>query len=395
MYEQNVGALTAWHIIAPEYPPARGGVADYTRLIAGGLALRGARVNVWAPALPAADAPEPGVEVHRLPGRFGPRALAALGRGLNAAAADRILVQYVPHGFGMRAMNLPFCLWLYRRRRAADITVMFHEVAFPLNRNQPARHNVIALANRAMAWVLVRGARRCFVAGAGWEQLLRSLAPAGCAISWLPVPSNIPVVDDPEGVRAVRRSLAVEGGFVLGHFGTGREAWITETVAAVAGPLLRERPGVTLLLLGHDSLERREHIAAAAPGLRERVRATGPLAPDALSFHLSACDLMLQPYADGVSTRRGSMMAALAHRRPTVTTSGILTEALWERSRAVALAPMDDLAVLGPMVARVIDDAGERARLGRAAGELYTGRFDLAHTLAALSDGTRCRGVSG
>lgn len=374
-----------WHIIAPEYPPARGGVADYTRLVALGLAARGARVHLWAPALPAADAPEPGVEVHRLPGRFGRRALAAMGDGLNAAAAPRILVQYVPHGFGMRAMNLPFCLWLYRRRRAADISVMFHEVAYPLNRNQPLRHSVIALTNRAMAAALTRAARRCFVAGAGWERLLRPLAPAGCAISWLPVPSNIPVAENPEGVRAVRRLLAVEGGLVLGHFGTGREAWITDTLAAVAATLLRERPAASLLLMGRDSRELRKRLLVRAPDLGARVHATGPLAPDALSLHLSACDLMLQPYAEGVSGRRTSLMAALAHRRAVVTTDGVLTEPLWAQSRAVALASID-AAALESTVLRLLDDAGERERLGEAAGALYAERFDLAHTLAALAE---------
>jgi glycosyltransferase involved in cell wall biosynthesis len=375
--------LLSWYLIAPEYPPARGGVADYTRLVALELAARGDRVHVWAPAVSAADVPESGVEVHRLPGRFGPRALAALGRGLNAAGAGHILLEYVPHGFGMRAMNLPFCLWLHVHRRA-DITIMFHEVALPLTRSQPLRHNVIALFNRAMAFVLARAARRCFVAAAGWELLLRPLVPAGSAISWLPVPSNVPLVDDPAGVRTIRKRLAVEGGLILGHFGTAREAWIVATVEALAPALLRERPDATLLLLGRDSLELRDRLSSEAPALRDRVQATGPLAPDNLSRHLGACDLMLQPYGEGVSTRRTSVMAALAHSRPVVTTSGVLTEPLWAQSRAVALAPGVEPAALGSMVKQLIDDAGERARLGRAAGALYADRFDLTHTIAAL-----------
>jgi hypothetical protein len=34
----------------------------------------------------------------------------------------------------------------------------------------------------------------------------------------------------------------------------------------------------------------------------------------------------------------------------------------------------------------LIDDAGERARLGAAAGALYAQRFDIAHTIAALRE---------
>ena len=380
--------FTTWHVISPEYPPARGGVADYTRMVALGLAAAGGRVHVWTPAVAGDDSHEPGVEVHRLPGCFGRQALTTLGRELDAGAADRIVVQYVPQGYGMRGTNLPFCLWMLRWRRR-DVTIMFHEVAVTLRRGQPLSHNVIGLVNRAMAFILTRVARRSFVAAAGWDRRLRPLAPSGHSIIWLPVPSNVPVIEDSEGVRAVRQTLAREGGMVIGHFGTAREKWIIERVQSSVLPLLRERPGATLLLLGADSLLQRERLLATAPELSARVSATGPLTPETLSLHLRACDMMVQPYDDGVSTRRGSMMAALAHRRAVVTTAGYLTEPLWAQCRAVALAPVSEPAALASMVARLMDDAAERARLGQAAGKLYAERFDLAHTLAALTETER------
>src|ERR1700758_2263118 len=108
---RKLSATHTWHIVTGEYPPDPGGVSDYTRLVALGLAARGDGVHVWAPA--GADdgaQAEGGVEVHRLPGGFGPRTLDALSRGLAGAGAGQILVQYVPQGFGMRGMNLPFCV---------------------------------------------------------------------------------------------------------------------------------------------------------------------------------------------------------------------------------------------------------------------------------------------
>ncbi len=374
------------HIISPEYPPQEGGVADYTRLVAMGLAAHGDRVHVWAPAVTGAEPADAGVEVHRLPGGFGPRSLAALGRALDAAGPGQILVQYVPQGYGMKGMNLPLCLWLFARRRVG-ITVMFHEVAVALGRRQPLRHNVIGAVNLAMAFVLTHAARRCFVGAAAWEPRLRPLAPAGAAISWLPVPSNVPVVDDPEGVLAVRRTLMAEGGVVLGHFGTARESWTAAQLTAVVPPLLRERPDAAFLLIGRDSSGLRSRLLAGTPELQARVRATGPLTPAGLSRHLGACDLMLQPYADGVSTRRTSLMAALAHHRPVVTTAGAFTEPLWRQSGAVALVEGGDIAAMGAALAHLMDDAGERARLGAAAGVLYAQRFDIALTIAALREG--------
>jgi len=358
-------------------------VADYTRLVAVGLAARGDRVHVWAPTAAGPESAPAGVEVHRLSERFGPRALVALGRRLDAAGPGQILVQYVPQGFGMKGMNLPFCLWLFARRRAG-IAIMFHEVAVSIGWQQSMRHNMIGLANRMMACMLTRAARRCFVGAAIWEQLLRPLAPAGAEISWLPVPSNVPVIDDDVRVLAVRKALVVDGGMILGHFGTAREPWIAARLAAVIPPLLHERPEAAFLLLGRDSLDLRRRLLFAAPDLHARIWAAGPLAPADVSFHLAACDVMFQPYSDGVSTRRTSMMAALAHRRPVLTNRGVATEPLWRQSGAVALVEADDIYAMRAALARLMSDQAERARLGGTAGALYARRFDIAHTIVAL-----------
>jgi glycosyltransferase involved in cell wall biosynthesis len=200
------------------------------------------------------------------------------------------------------------------------------------------------------------------------------------------VPSNVPVVDDPTGVLAIRRTLMAEGGMVLGHFGTAREIWIAAQLATVVPPLLRERPDAVFLLVGRDSLELRRRLLAETPELHARVRASGPCAPADVSRHLGACDVMLQPYGDGVTTRRGSMTAALAHRRPVVTNPGVFTEPLWRQSGAVALVDAGDIAAMGAELAHLMDDAEERGRLGAAAGALYAQRFDIAHTIAALRE---------
>ena len=208
-----------WHLISGEYPPQLGGVSDYTRLVARGLAAAGDEVHVWAPRCQDEDGTEPGIAIHRLPGIFGPRALAVLGRALERAPQDRVLVQYVPHAYGMKAMNLPFCLWLYAQRRRGTM-VMFHEVMFPFERRQPLRHNALGAVTWVMALLVARAAGRIFVATPIWERILPGRAAVKGAISWLPLPSNIPVVDDPQGVKSLKHQYARNGGLLLGHFGT-------------------------------------------------------------------------------------------------------------------------------------------------------------------------------
>jgi hypothetical protein len=70
-----------------------------------------------------------------------------------------------------------------------------------------------------------------------------------------------------------------------------------------------------------------------------------------------------------------------------VTTTGDLTEALWAKSRAVALAPEGDADRMVELTQHLLADQVERRRLMCAAKALYHARFDIQHTVSALSRG--------
>ncbi len=374
--------MAVWHLITGEYPPQPGGVSDYSRLVACGLAGAGDEVHVWAPECTAQLQSDGGVVVHRLPGHFGPRALTALARSIDSPGQSRLLVQYVPHAFGFKAMNLPFCLWLFGRRHRGT-AVMFHEVMFPLRVSQPLKHNVIGLTTRLMTMLVARSAERIFVATPQWEGLLRRFIGPHNSISWLPVPSNIPVVDDSAGVAATRLAYSPSGTPLLGHFGT-HSGLVGRSVEDLLKPVLERRPDARILLIGANSTNFRDRWVSAHSGLADRVYATGALAPDRLSLVLQACDVMIQPYPDGISTRRGSVMAPLAHGRAVVTTNGVATEPLWAQSGAVAMAPVGDWVFMQSLIARMLADEGERLRAGSVARNLYAQRFAVEHTIGAL-----------
>jgi glycosyltransferase involved in cell wall biosynthesis len=373
--------VTDWHIITGEYPPQPGGVSDYTRSIARGLATSGDRVNVWAPPAPEpADAPDAGVVIRRLPDRFGLRSLRALDAYLDRQTAPRrILVQYVPHAFGCKALNLPFCLWL-RSRRRDSVWVMFHEVAFPFDIRQGLSRNAMAVVTRRMAALVGRAAEQAFISIPAWEPLLRALTHSSMPIAWLPVPSGIPVVDAPAAAAAVRARVS-DGHPLVGHFGT--YGALTYPLLENALPHVLTSTDCRCLLLGRGSE------AAAADFLRHhssfsgRVCGPGSLPPPELSLHIAACDVMVQPYPDGISSRRTSAMAGLAHGRPIVTTDGRLTEPIWRES-GVLLCPVGDARALAGAAGALLRDPVRAARLGAEGSAMYDARFDLRHTIAAL-----------
>ncbi len=374
-----------WAVLTGEYPPQPGGVGDYARLVAARLAAAGDRVAVYAP--PAAGPPpaDPGVEVRRLPDHFGPRGLAALDRALRAAPrADRLLVQYVPHAFGRKAMNLPFAAWLAASaRRLPPASVMFHEVAFPWVR-RPRRHNLVAAATRVMARLAAAAADRVFVSIPAWGGLLRRLAPAAPPAEWLPVPSTVRAEPPAGAVERVRERYGRAGGLLVGHFGT-YGGLITPLLGATLPALLAADPGRAVLLLGRGAEGFAADLGRRHPALAARVHGVGGLPPDELVAHLRACDWLYQPFPDGASGRRTSLMAGLGEGRPIVTNAGPLSEPIWRDTRCVALAPSADPAGLAAAADAAFRSppAARDALAGRAAA-VYAATFAVERTVAAL-----------
>jgi glycosyltransferase involved in cell wall biosynthesis len=375
-----------WHILTGEYPPEPGGVADYTASLARALAAAGHVAHVWCRGDSTRPAAEPGgVCDHRGAGRYGPTGLARLDEELDRFPGPRtILIQYVPHAYGWKAMNLPFAAWAASRaRRGDEVRVMFHEVAYPWV-GRPIRHNVIAAANRLMAALLLGACSRAYVSIPAWIPILRRLGGGRVPITWTPVPSNVPAGATPEGVER-RRAELLDGRpetLVVGHFGTYGPL-IVGLLAPILGDLLDRRSDVRVLLLGVGGDRWRPELERGSPRRLGRVVATGALPSTSIPDYLRACDLLIQPYPDGVSGRRTTVMAALDNGVPVITTIGRLTEPIWAEGHVTAV-PAGDAIRLAELAAELLDSPGRRAELGRAGRRLYEDRFAIGHTVDAL-----------
>ncbi len=379
------------HLITCEYPPRVGGVADHTRLVAEGLAAEGDRVHVWCPAdVGEGPAPSEGVTVRRELGRFRPADLRRVGRVLNRFNAPRrLLLQWVPHGYGYRSMNVWLCLWLWWRARLCgdDLTIIVHEPFLAFGEGT-RRQDAVAFVHRVMTTVLLAAAHLVWTTIPKWEECWRPYTLGRrVPFGWLPVPSTTPVVATAEEAAATRALYAPADVPLVGHFGTYGEL-IAGTLRELLPRLLSdEETRCAVLLLGRGSEAMRAELLRTHPALLGRIHAAGTLPPEEVSRHLAACDLLVQPYPDGISTRRTSVMAGLAHGLPVVTTKGALTESLWEESGAVLLAELGDVAGMERAVGELLGDAAGREELGDLARATYRLHFDLPHLSARLRQG--------
>ena len=323
------------HLVTGEYPPDQGGVSGYTAEVARGLAQDGAAVHVWCPGCELAVL-EHGVHVHRALGSLSAADFRRADTELDAVAVPRrLIVQWVPHAFGRRSMNVSFCRWVDARSRVRGDTVelMVHEpfLDFTLS----PRRVVVATVHRAMTRILLRRASRVWVSTPMWEERWRPYTRDSVAFGWVPIPATVPV-DQTARLRGaeVRQALVQAGGCVIGSFSPAGP-FVHASLAASVVPVIVAHPETALLLVGKGSADAREALIACDPGLAGRVHATGSIEADDVSRHLGACDLAVQPCPDGVCTRHSSVATLLAHGVPVVTTDGRFTEALWRETHPI------------------------------------------------------------
>ena len=181
------------HIITCEYPPIIGGVSEHSRIIAQAAASEGYDVHVWTVA--AGDESR-NVHVRAGLGDLSAASLRNADAALNEwAPPRRLVVQWVPHGYGRKGLNVLFSRWIRRRALAGDhIDLIVHEPYmdfFGRSWLQPAA----ALVQRFMTRTVVRSAERVWLTIPGWQARIDGARQKTQTVpQMLPVPGTIPRV---------------------------------------------------------------------------------------------------------------------------------------------------------------------------------------------------------
>jgi glycosyltransferase involved in cell wall biosynthesis len=177
---------------------------------------------------------------------------------------------------------------------------------------------------------------------------------------------SVPTVEPPEpswGVRPVP-GLVTTFGFV------GALKSLEPAFHALAR-LRESRPGLRWRIVGpFDPAANPDHAALAARLAAPWVEFTGALHGRELRTRLAESSLMLLPFADGASTRRGSLQVAWAFGLPVVTTAPGAPEPALLDGENCLLAPGPTAEALAAPIARALDDPALAGRL--RAGSLGT-----------------------
>ena len=369
-----------WHMISPEYPPQIGGVSDYAASVAEGLAKAGHFVHVWSRFSQEPNClPSDQIQLH--PTNFTWSGLKQLSSELDRLPSPkRFLIQYVPHGYGYKALNLAFAAWVFSRKwvHRDQVELMFHEVGYPWV-HHPVQHNLIAAINRVMAFVVTRSASRIFASIPAWVEWVRAYANPRVPLCWLPIPAACELPDSPSNQSELRTQLFSTEQPLVAHFGT---------YGTLIRPLLERSISRVLqcsssnvLLLGQGSEAWRTEFLSNHPEASHRVVAVSRQPLKELVRYLRAVDMVILPYPDGISTRRTSAMLALAHGVPVITNHGHLTEGLWT-SEQVGLTEKHEQ--LGELAVHLLGDPERLKMLGLSGQLLYRSRFAISHTIKAL-----------
>ena len=182
-----------------------------------------------------------------------------------------------------------------------------------------------AIVQRAMAAMLLRAGTRVYYSTETWKRLLAPYGPQ-THVEVLPIPATIPADVAGRGDRArarpARRRVRHRP---LRHLRRSRRARARRAFCRrFSAGCRRARPA---------RRTRRRDVRAPPAAETSAIVSTRPgrLTGAEAAAALRACDLLVQPYPDGVTTRRTSVMAALTTSVPVLTTDGPLTEPVWAR----------------------------------------------------------------
>lgn len=386
-------------LVTGEFPPMEGGVGAFTEQLGRALHELGHEVHfITSRIARPPDTPRTLNSVrepidlgfgylHPRIGRWRWPSLSAVTDLVIRYDMEIVNLQYQAAAFNMNSAAISFLPW--RLKAIVPTLTTFHDLRVPYL--FPKASGLREAAVRGLA----RRSTGCVATNpADFRQL-----EAWCdgPVRQIPIGSNIATYEPNHvEIEEARLHLGLKGGdFLLGYFGFLNE---TKGADALIDALAQLDERFHLVFIGgqtgaSDPDNNQSFLAGLRgrieqAGLANRVHWTGFLAPERVSTHLAAADLMVMPYRDGVSLRRGTLMAVLAHGRPLITTRPAEPTSEFRHGENMWLVEPENSTELARSILALAGDDTQRRRIGQDGRELagLYGWDTIAAQTAALYD---------
>ncbi|MBN1581192.1 MAG: glycosyltransferase family 4 protein [Anaerolineae bacterium] len=364
-------------LISGEFPPMQGGVGDYTREMARAWVELGHQVWVLGPCSIGKNNDQlPDQSWHILPlirnWKWG--CWAQITRVISQIKPDIVNIQYQAAAYHMRNPAINLLPWrLKRLKHCPRIVVTYHDLLPPylFPKAGRIRHWAVRLLARHSDAAIVTNTEDLALAQA-WP------FATSATLFQIPIGSNIAVDPPRDFDRDLWRTSFgyTKNDFVWAYFGFLSASKGGETLIRA----LAQADGQThLLMIGgrvgsSDPTNQAyaNHIERLIDelGLRNRVQWTGYVAPRQVSAALLGVEVLVLPYRDGISFRRGSLHAALAHGCAVISTTPRIPLPELRNGENMLLVPPDDIQAVYEAAESLHRDPGLRARIGQEAQKL-------------------------
>ncbi len=351
--------------VSGEYPPMTGGVGAYTAELAGALHKLGVQSSVFTSVAASVGEnssiyPQSYPQVHR----WGWHTVGKIAGFARQIGADWVHVQYQTAAFQMNpAVNFAPYLW---KARGLRVAWTYHDLLVPY---------LFAKAGaRLRRWVTERPAHDAAMTVVTNEADFRQLQNLTPHLHKIPIGSNIQgLALTAEERRQRRHQLGyADDSFVLAYFGFLNRSKGGMTLIDTLAQLVRSGRNAYLLMIGErvgdSDLTNRAYLQtveahAEELGLSDRIQWTGRQPDLDVGADLNAADVLLMPYTDGLSLRRGTLMAGLVNGCAIVTTSPQAPVPELVDGRDLLIVPPENAPAAAAAVQRIMDDANLATQL--------------------------------
>jgi len=345
-------------IITGEYPPMQGGVGAYTQILARCFSALGHDVFVLTSV--HADLLNDVVDIDNTISSWGIGSLRKIRQWVAVNHLDLVNIQFETAAYGMS----PFVHFIPNFVQVIPVVTTFHDLLVPY---------LFPKAGRLRKWIVQHLANASDgVIATNHEDYVELKKHHRSAL--IPIGSNVSTKLPEDYDRAAwRQSVGTdEDTLLLAYFGFLNRTKGMETLLHALKQLLDENISTDLIMLGGrtgSSDPANQQYAAEIEqlievlGVSSHTHQTGFVDDQSVAAYLNTADAVVLPFNDGASYRRGSLMAAIQHGSPIITTQPAVDMPTFTHNENMLLFPPGDVEALVSELKRIKTDPTLRTRL--------------------------------